>query len=372
MYKRQCGQDTISRFISISALPEISIHIPSKACVGEQIFFDAQSENTNSYSWYLDGELIGSTSIESWGVTLFEPGFHTVSLIGINDFGQTEIELIDIIEVIGEPVANFSFEFFDDQILITDFSEHATSYEWDFGDGSQSNLSGDQFHLFAEAGLYDVTLIVRNECGEDSITITIDANILLPTLVFFTNHDLCVPTPLIVNDQSLGDPIAHFWRLSGPDTLESIEAVPDFLITKAGSYDLYVEIANEYGNVSELFVDYLEVEDVPQAEVSLDLSNQLLSFSNQNDGEETYYWDFGDGTESNERAGVHTYTQAGEYLVQHRVSNECGDDYFEQAYSVEIPNQFGRDLVESMEVYPNPSQGDIILCLLYTSPSPRD
>jgi PKD repeat protein len=39
-----------------------------------------------------------------------------------------------------------------------------TAYRWDFGDGAVSDLPAPQ-HTYAEAGLYDVTLVVRNALG---------------------------------------------------------------------------------------------------------------------------------------------------------------------------------------------------------------
>ena len=359
-----CGADTTSLFVEVTAFPDIEMNIPSTACVGETIFFESISSNSDTYSWYLDGELLGSTSIPSWGFQLFDPGFHTVSLVGVNSVGSTELVVVDAIEIIGDPKANFDFEFFDDQILFTDLSAYGSIYEWDFGDGTSSNLGGDQFHFYEDAGEYAVSLIVGNECGVDSLTRSIDARILLPELIFFTNNDLCVPTELVVNNQSIGDPISWYWRLSGPDTLESFLEVPELNITKAGSYDLYVELVNEFGSVSEFYEDYIDLKDVPEAIVELELIERNLSYVNLDTSAEEYLWDFGNGETSNQREGSYQYPVAGNFEIRHIAKNICGESNYTNNFDIEFPGQFGEDVVESLALYPNPTTGILNIELL--------
>ena len=356
-----CGADTISQFVSIDALPDLSINIPSQACVGETIFFESLSANVDTYTWYVDGEIIGSTSIPSWGVQLYEPGFHTVSLVGVNSLGSAEIEVIDAIEIIGDPKANFDFEFFNDQILFSDLSTHGTSYEWNFGDGTSSNLGGDQFHLYEEAGEYNITLIVSNDCGSDTLIRPINANILLPELIFFTNNEICVPTQLEVNNQSIGEPISWYWRLTGPDTLESFLATPELFITEAGSYDLYVEVVNSFGSVSGFYEDYINLKDKPEALVDVTLLEQSFMYSNNDTSAEEYYWEFGDGQTSSLREGSYQYSSAGTYEIRHTARNICGETSYENTLEIEFPGQFGEDIIESMELYPNPTAGNLTI-----------
>ncbi len=55
-------------------------------------------------------------------------------------------------------------------------SETGTAY-WDFGDGEKDTLSGATAdHTYATAGNYTVTVILRNQCGAD----TVDMNITVP------------------------------------------------------------------------------------------------------------------------------------------------------------------------------------------------
>lgn len=65
------------------------------------------------------------------------------------------------------PIASFQFEISADNFLevsFTNFSQNATVYEWEFGDG---NISADKdpVHTYAEAGEYTVKLTAKNDGG---------------------------------------------------------------------------------------------------------------------------------------------------------------------------------------------------------------
>ncbi len=356
-----CGRDTITKSFEITALPQVEIKVPAKICIGETFQLTSKSENVDHHSWYINGELIGSSSSDSLSWQLFEAGIYDVRLIGVNGFGQTEVEILSAFEVIAQPIASFGFEFFNEQILLSDLSMHGEFYEWNFGDGTSSQLGGDQFHLYAEAGIYEVRLVVSNFCGADTISRLVDANVLLPELNFFTNNDLCVPTYLDVNNQTDGDVIGWYWRLSGPDTLEAFEAVPDFLISKPGTYNLYVEVANEFGNVSVFHEEYFTVMDAPRGEFQVEAEGAVINFENLDENSENYFWNFGDGNSSEAKKGQYTYTRSGDYIIQHQASNVCGEITTEQELLIEIPNQYGKDHIELIEVYPSPASSEITI-----------
>ena len=73
------------------------------------------------------------------------------------------------------PIANFTSV---SNCLLFDFtnsSSDAQSFTWDFGDGSVSSLENPQY-LYATEGYYDVTLIVSNIVGSDTVTQSIFAD----------------------------------------------------------------------------------------------------------------------------------------------------------------------------------------------------
>lgn len=64
----------------------------------------------------------------------------------------------------GAPSANFNFSAAALTVYFTDGSSGATSYSWDFGDGTTSTAQNPS-HTYATAGFYTVTLTVTNLCG---------------------------------------------------------------------------------------------------------------------------------------------------------------------------------------------------------------
>lgn len=69
-----------------------------------------------------------------------------------------------------DPVASFQFEVSEDNwqmVTFTNFSQNATSYGWDFGDGN-SSTEENPTHEYEEAGEYEVTLTATNEVGATS------------------------------------------------------------------------------------------------------------------------------------------------------------------------------------------------------------
>ena len=77
------------------------------------------------------------------------------------------------------PVASFQYEISEDnflEVIFENFSQHATTYSWDFGDG-ESSTEEHPTHVYDEPGVYDVALTASNEDGESHTfteTISID------------------------------------------------------------------------------------------------------------------------------------------------------------------------------------------------------
>ncbi len=72
----------------------------------------------------------------------------------------------------------------------TNTASGASSYMWDFGDGTQSTVA-NPIHPYATNGVYSVKLRIAGSCGADSVVKTnlIHVNLLSPPLV--TNDTIC-------------------------------------------------------------------------------------------------------------------------------------------------------------------------------------
>lgn len=73
----------------------------------------------------------------------------------------------------GDPVASFGITVDSEDYATINFinsSQNATSYEWNFGDGSPVNTSENPTHTFAEDGVYRVVLAASNGLSTDTVS----------------------------------------------------------------------------------------------------------------------------------------------------------------------------------------------------------
>ena len=75
-----------------------------------------------------------------------------------------------------EPIADFKFESDGETVYFVNFSENGDTYEWDFGDGTTSNMQ-NPIHVFTEAKDFTVTLKVTGTGGEASSSQTVTIKI---------------------------------------------------------------------------------------------------------------------------------------------------------------------------------------------------
>ncbi len=136
-------------------------------CVGEAITFDNLSTGLDiqSYEWIFGSSANVDTlnSIGPHEVIFNTSGQYEVSLKAFNAIGWDIIT--KSIEVIDQPIADFSFSYNGLNVHFNNDSEFGNSYYWDFGDGFTSEEM-HPIHTFANSSSYTVSLSVQNRCGE--------------------------------------------------------------------------------------------------------------------------------------------------------------------------------------------------------------
>ncbi len=123
----------------------------------------------------------GDTADEAEVTHCYGPGTYSVTLTVTDDEGcSNTLTLGDAITAQSAPTAAFIAQpevvtISDAGIRFLDGSTDATSWVWDFGDGS-GPVEGlnDVFHTFGEVDCYEVQLVVGSELGcQDSATLTV-------------------------------------------------------------------------------------------------------------------------------------------------------------------------------------------------------
>ena len=168
------------------------------ACANAATVLTDASSTTGSpiigWNWtFADGSTAAGPQVEHPFTT---PGQHAVMLT-VYAQNNCHTSITSSINVAAPPVAGFSVEgelITDSPIMINDFSQGATAWIYDLGDGHGS-LNAAPEHIYAEAGQFIIIQTVTNEAGcsdQDSLLVSIiEKDILAPKLpnAFSPNGD---------------------------------------------------------------------------------------------------------------------------------------------------------------------------------------
>lgn len=155
---------------------------PASGCAPLTVNFRnlSQYADETTYEWQF-GVNQGRSQAINPSYTYYEPGIYSVSLTAKNVAGeQAQIVKQQIIEVLASPNAQFNVkprmvQFPDGKLYTDNESFGATSYQWNFGDGTTSTEFEPQ-HVYTSEGVFDITLIAYNPEG-CSDTTTLEAGV---------------------------------------------------------------------------------------------------------------------------------------------------------------------------------------------------
>jgi gliding motility-associated-like protein len=143
---------------------------PPNGCLPLTVNFTnlSQYADADSYVWEF-GEGQATSNAISPTYTYFQPGKYTVSLSATNISGVVVKETKEqIIEVFPRPSAHFeirpSIVYLPEPLFTNNQSFNATSYEWNFGDGTTS-IDFEPQHVYQKEGDYSIQLIAYNSFG---------------------------------------------------------------------------------------------------------------------------------------------------------------------------------------------------------------
>jgi gliding motility-associated-like protein len=213
-------------------------------------------------------------------------------------------------------------------------SGNVTSYEWDFGNGNTSTKA-DPGATYVNAGVYNVTLVVRNGNQSDTITKTNLIEVYEPPESGFqaTPKQGCLPLDVnFQEDAKLGDaPIRDYiWDFG--DGGSSSGANPGHRYRQEGTFSVSLIVRDTNGCQDVVSKqDLIATSQVPTADFSTQNSNAceppaVARFTNQSSGQQplSYEWDFGDGNTDTAENPTNAYQQNGNYDVSLIVTNATG------------------------------------------------
>ncbi len=226
------------------------------------------------------------------------------------------------------PTANFSaMPVCKNQVMVfADSSIGAISmWNWNFGDNSAVNNSSNPSHMYANSGIYNVTLTVTSLDGcVDSITKPVQ--VYYNPVTGFTYSNVCFGDTMYFNDTSSVDSstsiATHFWVFGDSSPTGNVQN-PNHYYSGPGTYSV-TQVTTTVDGCTNASNIQVKAFDAPVS--AFTFSNSCLSdsatFANTSTSSvmgstASWSWDFGDSSVLNttEWNPNHLYASSGNYLI---------------------------------------------------------
>lgn len=311
--------------ITINPLPVNSFTItPNNGCTPLSVTFNNTSPVVagNTYAWDFGN---GSTSTDQNppGQTYTNATTGTVVYnvqLVITTAANCSTTVTHPVTVRPLPVADFTA--IPDTVCATtpvsfsNSSTGASTYSWNFGDGSALSTATSPSHPYTTAGTYTVQLIATTAFGcKDTITHDVYVDPIPNSNFNFTVE--CVGDSTQLTDLSTGGITNWMWNFGDGGT--STQPNPAHLYAVSGTYNVSLTVTNTAG-CTHAVTKPVTVNSVPVANFTAPPTclGQATAFSDISTGTPVnWLWDFGDGTPTtNVHHPAHTYADTGTYTIQ--------------------------------------------------------
>lgn len=298
----------------------------ASGCTPLIVHFANTSTGATSYSWNFGNST--SSALSDPSVSYIAPGNYTVTLTAYNGASSSIASMV--ISVYPLPVVSFTAS--DTTVCPgtavtfnnTSFpgTSGTTSYTWNFGDGSTSNLA-NPVYTHATPGFYNISLFVTNSMGcFRSLTKPSYMQVYTPPVPLFsaTGTLICQPPGIVpfANASTGTAPLAYNWSFGDGSASSSLPS-PAHSYTAPGSYNVRLKVTDAKGCVDSMVrTGYVYVSDL-NAEFHTPSSRcqlESVPFANFSTFHISRLWDFGDGFTSSDPIPTHAYALPGVYNIK--------------------------------------------------------
>ncbi len=309
---------------------QAGITLPSVVCVDQQVdISDNSTAGANTWNWNIapsTGTYVNGTTNASQNpsFSFSAPGTYTIQLASQNTNSGCSGSTSQTITVQPTPTPSFTATPLTNcapsNVTFTNTSVGGTSYAWTFGDfSSGANNSSNQTspsHIFSNNGTYDITLTMTTAAGCIGTTTLNDYITVTDVIADFSADITGGCDPLVVNfsdlsvDPNTANPITSWsWNFGGgtPNTFNG--QTPPPITYQIGLFDVSLTVTTQSGCVGTMtMTDYITVGHINSLSFAVDTlvnciktdfeftSTVSTTPSNPNPSELTYFWDFTDGT----------------------------------------------------------------------------
>ncbi len=284
-------------------------------CAPLNVTFADSSANTNNWLWNFGD---GSTSTLQNPTHLYlNNGNFPINLIAKTIDGCVDTMLFNSI-IVNKPTADFiapnPTNCSPTLVMFSNLSVGATSWLWDFGDGSFS-VNQNPGHIYNIPGLYTVGLIVKSSTGCSDTLIRVNYIKVPGSVANFSAsaNQACTQSVVQFNDSSF-NATTYNWNFGDGNT-SSLQS-PSHVYNNSGQYSVSLIVFDSYGCTSDFtLANPININTLPTSNFAV--SNSVIctpapvSFINNSLNGSGYLWNFGDGTTSTLQSPTHIYSNSG-------------------------------------------------------------
>ena len=325
------------------------MHLPN----GQMGLFNSNKKSFSSMLYPGEEEIVIDTDYVQHD---FAPIYFDMVRINPTNYylGPIDNSTCDTLGIDNNPLAHWRYDRRPNpfEIKYVDLTYYEPTYwQWDFGDGVESTEQ-HPVHLYEQAGIYDVCLIVGNEYSSDTLCKEVVIGDFLSVAIEASSVSGCTPVEVQYHANTVDANSMH-WTFEGGTPSESDAADVTVIYNTAGEYTTELTATSSFGTKSDSHS--VTIQAAPKSDYDFTVENLTITTTNISEHATSYLWSFGDGETDTAASPTHTYATPGTYKIQLIASNECGIDTFFRHLLITSTGEV--NLSFGYEISPNPSDG---------------
>lgn len=257
-----------------------------------------------------------------------------------NGFSHSNCELIDVLSAIPtasfvfEPVFPSTYELINFSDTSSDFDGEIVNWTWNFGDGT-IDYQQNPTHYYQENQLYTITLNVTDDDGETNSTsqlINISNSAPYANFTYSPLNPSTIDVINFIDSSTDSDGVIVNWTWDFGDGNSSFTQNTSYQYSELGQYNISLQVFDDEGGTDTRIKTINVTNVLPNANFSYTPQNlhtfdtiEFFDCSTDVDGYiSSWYWDFGDGSNSTLQNTAHQYTDNGDFLVCLSVEDNDG------------------------------------------------
>lgn len=324
--------DQVFHVVTVSDVVNADMQFNDTTCVNSNVVFTDISTITqgNIVAWTWDfGDGSPLDNSQNTNHTYSTAGIYTVTL-SVESSGGCISTISQDLYVFELPSAQFTANT-PCEGQATDFIDQSTSgsgnivtWDWTFGDGSPNDNTQNPSHIYAMAGNYNVTLLISDDIGCQSLA-SQNVTIYPQPNAAFTNDTVCGGLPVSFTDLSTvtNDIIVDWhWNFNDGGT-QNVQNPSHVFNTSSDSFPVTLVVTTSLGCIDSVtqtifthpVVDFDFAPLTTAGCPALTVEFEDLSTTSSGATIINWLWDFDDGTFSFAQNPTHVFTDEGDYYV---------------------------------------------------------